>query len=123
MPMMEMAHRGRPLEDHEKWMSGGGIKQWAKRRRKESVEEGGGIGRVMGWRRKAVTKYFRLLGGKGIGRWWEKKLGRTEDDLCPKCGEEAQTLDHIVFWCRNIRRVKALKKWVRMEESGRVDDE
>ena len=56
-----------------------------------------------------------------------------------------QTLDHIVFRCRKVRRVKdergrrawarengmrwdswealASKKWVRMEDSGRVDDE
>ena len=25
-------------------------------------------------------------GGRGIGRWREKKIGRTADDVCPKCG-------------------------------------
>ena len=64
--------------------------------------------------------------------------------MCPKCEEEEQTPDHIVIRCRKIRRVRdekgrrewasesgmrwdrdalASKKWVRMEESGRVDDE
>ena len=66
---------------------------------------------------------------------------------CPRCEEEEETPDHIVFRCRKVRRVKdergrgrrewakeagmrwdswdalASKKWVRMEESGRVDNE
>ena len=68
-----------------------------------------------------------------------------EDAECPKCAEEEEMPEHIVFRCGNIRRVKdekgrrewarkegmrwdswdalASKKWVRMEESGRVDDE
>ena len=66
--------------------------------------------------------------------------------MCPKCGEEAQTPDYMVFRSvpvRKVRRVRddrgrrewarengmswdswdalASKKWVRMEESGRVD--
>ena len=32
---------------------------------------------------------------RGIGRWWEKKIGRTEEEVCSKCGEEEQTPDHI----------------------------
>ena len=57
-------------------------------------------------RRKAVTNYCRLRGGKGIGRWWNEKIGRIEDAECPRCREEEDTPDHIVFRCRNIRRVK-----------------
>ena len=48
-----------------------------------------------------------LRGGKGIGRWWNKKIGRTEDAECPRYGMgEEKTLDHIVFRCKNIWRVK-----------------
>ena len=134
-----------PLDDHDKWMSLGGTRQWAKQRKKENVEQGGGIKRAMGWRRKAVTNYCRLRGGNGIGRWWDDKLGRVEGAECPKCGEEEQTPDHIVFRCGKVRRVKdekgrrewarengmrwdswdalASKKWVRMEDLGRVDNE
>ena len=36
-----------------------------------------------------------------------------ENAGCPKCGEEEQTLDHIVFCCRKVRRVK--------DERGRRD--
>ena len=103
------------------------------------------VGRAMGWRWKAVTNYCRLRGGKGIGRWWDEKIGQVEDAGCPRCGEEEETPEHIVFRCGNIRRVKdkkgrrewarkegmrwdswealASKKWVRMEDSGRVDEE
>ena len=64
---------------------------------------------------------------------------------CPKCEEEEQTPDHVMFRCRKVRRVKdekgrrdwarengmrwdswdalASNKWVRMEDSGHVDDE
>ena len=131
------AAEGVPPHDHEKWMSGeGGIRHWAKQKKRDNVGEGGGIKRAMGWRRKAVTNYCRLRGGKGIGRWWDDKIGRAEGAECPKCREEEQTLDHIVFRCRGKREwarengirwdswdALASKKWVRMEESGRVDDE
>lgn len=53
----------------------------------------------------------------------------------PKCGEEEETPDHIVFQCRKIRWVRendlgwdswdalSSRKWVRMVDSGRVDNE
>ena len=66
---------------------------------RENVGEGGGIKRAMGWRQKAVTNYSRLREGKGIGRWWDDKIGRVEDVECSKCGEEEHTPDHIVFRC------------------------
>ena len=51
-------------DGHEKWMSGGGIRQWAREWKRPYLEDGGSenavIGRVMGWRRKAVTNYCRL---------------------------------------------------------------
>ena len=97
-----------------------------------------GIKRAMGSRRKAATNYCRLQGGKGIGRWWNDKIGRVEGAECPKCGEGEQTPDHIVFRCGKVIRVKderrrrdwarengmrwdswdalASKKWVRMDE-------
>ena len=58
---------GVPRDEHEKWMSGGGIRQWARRRKIEYLEgegEGGEavIRRAMGWRRKAVTNDRRSEG-------------------------------------------------------------
>ena len=43
----------------------------------------------------------------------KKKIGRAEEDVCPKCEEEEQTPDHVVFRCRKVRRVK--------DERGRRD--
>ena len=48
----------RSLEDHEKWMSGGGIQHWARQRKKEYLEgdgEGAVISRVVKWKQRAVT--------------------------------------------------------------------
>ena len=91
-------------------MDGGGIRQWAKQRKRRYLEGDGSedavIGRAMRWRRKAVTNYCRLGGGKGIGRWWNKKIGRVDDAGCPRCGEEEETPEHIVFRCRKVRRVR-----------------
>ena len=78
-------------------------------------------------------------------------MGRAEDATCPKCGTEEGTPDYIVFRCKKdqtskkVRRVKdgggrrewvreagmrwddwdalASRKWVRMEDTDRVDDE
>ena len=91
----------------------------------------------------AVTNYCRLRGGKGIGRWWEARIGQAEDGRCPRCGEEEKIPDHIVFRSREIRRTRdvkgrdrrrwvkeegmrwdalASKKWVRAEDTGQLDD-
>ena len=82
------AAEGVPPDGHEWWMSGGGIQQWAKQRKRDYLEEGEDavIGRVMGWRRKAVTNYCQLRGGNGIGRWWEKKIGWTEEEVSEMWG-------------------------------------
>ena len=76
-----------PLDNHDKWMDvWGGIRQWAKQRKRRYLEGDGSedavIGRAMGWRRKAVTNYCRLRGGKGIERWCDERVGRVEDAGC-----------------------------------------
>ena len=91
------AAEGVPLDDHKKCMSGG-IWKWAKWRKKENVEEGGGIKRAMGWRRKAVTNYCRVRGGKGIGRWWEDKIGRVEGAVRGKSR-------HRIILCSGVGRL------------------
>ena len=128
----------------------GGIRQWTKQRKRRYLDKDGlggdgtaVIGRAMTSKREAVTNYCRLRGRKGVGRWWNDKIGRVEGAECPKCGEEEQTPDHIVFRCGKVRRVKdekgrrywarenglrwdswdalASRKWVRKEDSGGVD--
>ena len=53
----------------------------------------------------------RLRGGKGIGKWWENRI-------CPRCGEEEETPDDIMFRCRKIKRIKLEDVKGREEESG-----
>ena len=43
---------------------------------------------------------------KGHRGGWNAKIGRVEEARCPRCGEEEQTPDHIVFRCRKVRRVE-----------------
>ena len=64
-----------PLDDHDKWMTGGGIRQWAKQRKRRYLETDGlggdgsaVIGRAMKLRRKAVTNYCRP---RIIPKTWE----------------------------------------------------
>lgn len=52
-----------PLDDYKKWMSGGGIRQWVRQRKREYLEgdrEVVVIGRMIRWKQKAVTNYYRL---------------------------------------------------------------
>ena len=87
------------------------------------MEEGvnGVIRRAMGWKRKAVTNYCRLRGGKGIGKWWERRIGLIDDAMCPRCREEEQSEeqspDHIMFRCMGIKRLK--DRYPRQERVGR----
>ena len=78
-------------------MSRGGIRQWAKQRKRRYLEKDGPrgdrravIGRATKWKREAVTTYCQLRGGKGIGRWWSDKIGRVEGAECPKCGRKSR---------------------------------
>ena len=74
--------------------------------------EEGVIGRAVRRRRKAVTNYYRLRGGKGIGKWWENKIGQTDVATYPRCGEEDDTPDRIVFRCMRIKRMKDMEREV-----------
>ena len=51
-----------------------------------------------------------------MAKWWEKKIGRAGEDVCPKCEEEEQTPDHVVFKVRRVRDEKGRREWAR--ESG-----
>ena len=56
-----------PVDDHEKWMAGGGIRQWAKRRKQESVGEGG----IRRARRKGHREVVGKEGRRGcVPKMW-----------------------------------------------------
>ena len=46
-----------------------------------------------------MTSYTRLRTGKGIGRWWMHRIGKSVSSECPVCKEEEETPEHIVFRC------------------------
>ena len=88
----------------------------------EAVIENGG------WERKAVTNYCRLRGGKGVGKWWEKKVGRwrrgyTGSYCIPVYESQAdEGRRELVGGCVGIIGAPALKRWVRMEDTGCGDE-
>ena len=83
------------------------------------MARGSGYQEGDGMEEKAVTNYCRLRGGKGIGKWWGNKIGRTDDAVCPRCREEEQSEeqspDQIMFWCIGIKKMKdtrGRREWV-----------
>ena len=59
-----------------------------------------------------------------MGKWWEMKIGRAEEEECPKCVEEGlQGNERMGKEQRDSWEALGSKKWVRMEDSGRVDEE
>ena len=63
-------------------------------------------------------KLLQTVGRKGPRELVGNKVGRGVDTTCPRCGEEEDTPDHIVFRCSKIERVKDKKgrgrrEWVR----------
>ena len=38
-----------------------------------------------------------------------KKVGRMDNAVCPRCGEEEDTPDYIVFRCKDIKGIKDVK--------------
>ena len=91
------AAEGVPQDDHDRWMSGG-IRQWAKQRKRDYLEEGEDavIGRAMGWRRKAATNYpehivfrcgkVRRVKDERGRRDWARENGMRWDRWHPKSG-------------------------------------
>ena len=96
--LAKRAVEGVPLDDHKRWMSGGGIRQWARQRQRKYLEEGENAG---------FGNYCRLRGGKGHRK---VVVGYADNPVCQRCGGEAEMPDHIMFRCRNIRRVKDKKR-------------
>ena len=105
------------------------------------------IKRAMGWmEEKGSDKLLSAAWRKG-DREVVGKQDSVDDAVhaCPRCGEEEKSPDHIVFRCMGIKTLKdirgrggwvkendmrwdswealASKRWVRMEDTGRVDDE
>ena len=98
--LAKRAAEGMPLDDHEKWMSGGEYQAVGKAAEEKVL--GGGRERSY-WQSDGLA----AEGGKKLlqtarrkrdrRRWWNEIIGRMEDAECPRCGLEEETSDHIVF--------------------------
>lgn len=77
----------------------GGVKQDVTDRRKgERQQEGWGWGKVPLWGRRAATWYTYLRTDRGPVGKWKKRIGKTDDDSCGRCGGQETGL-HLVFEC------------------------
>ena len=72
-----------------------------------------------------MRDYCRLRGGKGIGKGWESRIGRMDDAVCPRCREEEESPDHIVFrymhmGIKRLKDIQGRRWWVEENDMGRA---
>ncbi|KAF8416436.1 hypothetical protein EV426DRAFT_705895 [Tirmania nivea] len=68
--------------------------------RRERRVRGFGIGRVIGWERRAVVNYTRCRSGKGNFATWRQILGEGDGDVsCKSCRRYDETGHHVALVC------------------------
>ena len=94
------AEKVRSLEYHEKWMSGGGTRQWMRQRKRKYLEERrGDSGYWQSYEVEAESSNKLLL----------QTAVEREDKTDGGCGmllNGGRDTGSYCVWCRNIRRVK-----------------
>ena len=60
---------------------------------------GCGLGQVVRWGRRAVSRYAQMRTNKGDLGVWRGRLGRG-GELCCLCGAAPESGNHLVFDCR-----------------------
>ena len=77
----------------------GGVRQAVSAKRQEERRQTGwGLGWIPRWERRAATWYTYLRTDRGPVGKWRKRIGKTDDDSCGKCGVQ-ETGRHLVFEC------------------------
>ena len=83
-----------------------------------------GPGKVPGWERRAATWYTYMRTDRGpVGRW-KKRIGKTEDDSCKKCGVQ-ETGRHLVFECpvngkAREAEIKGAQTWEDLDDKAMI---
>ena len=95
----EMAKLGCEGMDAPVVTEGGVQALWKGVRAAERSVVGCGMGRVIKWGRRAVSRYVQLRSNKGNLGVWRERLGRG-GGLCRICRSELETGSHLVFDCR-----------------------
>ena len=75
-------------------------------------------------RNRAVDSFYNFCGDRGPVGKWKKRIGRTEDDNCRKCGVQ-ETGWHLVFECpvnKEAREAKitGARTWEDLEDKARI---
>ena len=92
------SHRGQ-IRGEEGIVTEGGIRQASKATRAEARSKVAfGKGRLVEWRRRALSAYTWMRMGKGPQKEWLHRIHTSDDPSCP-CGAPAQTGEHIVWHC------------------------
>ena len=75
---------------------------------------GYGLGRAVGWGRKALTNYTHTRTGKGkIGHW--RELVGQRDAGCRRCDASVEDGDHVAFHCGGRAEGRRWSSWEDLE--------
>ena len=93
-------------------------------RREERTQSGWGLGKVPGWERRAATWYTYMRTDREPVAKWKKRIGKTEDHNCKKCGVQ-ETGWHRVFECplnkdAREKNIKRARTWEELEDKTRI---
>ena len=115
------SHRGQ-IGGERGIVTEGGVRQASRAARVEARSVTTyGKGRLVGWRRRALSAYTWMRTGKGPQREWLHRIRASDDPSCP-CGATVQSGEHIVWHChlhdeaRRRNRVHLTTHW------GELDD-
>jgi len=116
-----LAKEATNLYPEDSQITEGGLKQaWRKMREKERRLKGVGMGRVVGWNRKAGVAYVQCRTGKGNLQAWCHKIGKADDPECRKCGRYAETGKHIALVCTHGEDIgRRWSTWEDMDNRAR----
>ena len=76
------------------------------------------------WGRRAATWYTYMRTDRGPVVKWKKRIGKTGDDSCKKCGAQ-ETGWHLVFECpvneeAREAMIKGARTWEDLEDKGMI---
>ena len=98
--------RGISKEERTILTTEGGVRQRVSANRQaERQQAGWGLGRVPKWGRRAATWYTYLRTDRGPVGKCKKRIGKTDNDSCGKCGVQ-ETGRHLVFECPVNKEVR-----------------
>ena len=105
-----------------------GVKQKvSEQQRKERSQIGWGLGKILGWGRRAATWYTYMKTDREPVGNWKKRIGKTEDYNCEKCRVQ-ETGWNLVSECsvnKEAReaKIRGMRTWEDLEDKARIRKE